>query len=52
MSHPSFRQSHGAGVLLDLVLAAGIVLVGAFVLSSVGLTFGELVHGAGRFFGY
>jgi hypothetical protein len=52
MSIRSLRGARRAGVLLDLVLATGIVLVGAFVLYSFGLTLGELVHGAGQFFGY
>ncbi len=47
-----FHRSQRAGVLLDLVVASGLVLVGAFALYSIGITFGELVHGASRFFGY
>ena len=39
------------GVLLDAILALALVLVGAYVLQSVGIGFGELVHGAMRFFG-
>jgi hypothetical protein len=39
------------GVLLDLVLAAAFVLVGAFLLSQVGITFHAILHGAAHFFG-
>ena len=51
MHATAWHRNHRAGVLLDSVLAAGVVLVGAFVLYSVGITFGDLLHGAGRFFG-
>jgi hypothetical protein len=44
-------RSHRGGVLLDGVLALGVVLVGAFALSHFGLTFSEILQGAGRFFG-
>jgi len=40
------------GVLLDTVLSFGLVILGAYALNSMGLTFGELLHGALRFFGY
>ena len=45
-----FRRARG-GVLLDAVLALGLVLVGASVLSHLGLTFTEILRSAGRFFG-
>jgi hypothetical protein len=45
------RMNQRGGVLLDLVLAAAVVLVGAFALSHLGITFHGLVHGAERFFG-
>lgn len=40
------------GVLLDAILALGLVLVGAWLLQSAGISFHELLHGAARFFGY
>jgi len=45
------RNQQG-GALLDGVLSLGIVLVGAFCLESLGISFSELVHGALRFFGH
>ncbi|HTT14527.1 MAG TPA: hypothetical protein VMG81_01945 [Thermoplasmata archaeon] len=45
------RADRRAGVLLDLVLGVAFVIVGAFLLYAVGLTFGELLHGAAQFFG-
>ncbi len=48
---PRFSSNRRGGVLLDAVLALALVLVGAYLLHSAGLTFGELVHGAARFFG-
>jgi hypothetical protein len=44
------RSSQRAGVVLDLIVGSGIVLVGAFLLYHVGLTFHEILHGAERFF--
>jgi hypothetical protein len=44
------RSSRG-GVLLDGVLALGVVLVGAFAFAHFGLTFSEILRGAGEFFG-
>ena len=46
------RLNHRGGVLLDLVLAAAIVLVGAFVLELLGIDFAEILSGAARFFGW
>ena len=48
--HRSRLNARG-GLLLDGVLCIALVLVGAFVLSSVGITLHQLVHGALRFFG-
>jgi hypothetical protein len=45
------RSSRSGGVVLDLILGFGIILVGAFVLYDVGLTFHTILHGAARFFG-
>ena len=45
------HTSNRGGVFLDLVLALGIVLVGAFALYHVGLSFHSILHGAERFFG-
>jgi hypothetical protein len=45
------RMNERGGVLLDLVLAAAFVLVGAFLLSQVGITFHAILHGAAHFFG-
>jgi hypothetical protein len=45
------RMNQRGGVLLDLVLAAAVILVGAFALGHLGLTFHGLLHGAERFFG-
>jgi hypothetical protein len=45
------RMNQRGGVLLDLVLAAAVILGGAFALGHLGLTFHGLLHGAERFFG-
>jgi hypothetical protein len=45
------RMGLRGGVILDLVLAAGLILVGAFVLSLLGVNFAEILTGAGHFFG-
>ena len=45
------RMGRRAGVLLDLVLSLGLIILGAYALESIGLTFGHLLHGALRFFG-
>jgi hypothetical protein len=45
------RWNTRGGLLLDLVLAAGTVLIAAFLLTLLGLSFAELLSGAGRFFG-
>lgn len=49
------RQHHldtRGGVLLDLVLAVGLILLAAFTLDLAGVTFAQLLSGAGRFFGF
>lgn len=46
---PQMNQRGGA--LLDLVLAMGLILLAAFVLWTLGITFGEILNGAGHFFG-
>lgn len=45
------RRNRRGGVLLDLVLAVGLVLLAAFALYALGITFGEILSGAGHFFG-
>ncbi|MGD0249387.1 MAG: hypothetical protein ABSB97_00615 [Thermoplasmata archaeon] len=45
------RLGQRGGVVLDLVLTLAVVIIGAFALESVGLSFGVLLHGALRFFG-
>jgi hypothetical protein len=38
-------------VLLDGVVAVGLVLLGGFALDRLGISFEEIVRGAARFFG-
>jgi hypothetical protein len=50
------RRSHRrldsrGGVFLDFVLVTAFVLLGAFTLNALGLTFGQIMHGAAHFFG-
>jgi|HubBroStandDraft_1064217.scaffolds.fasta_scaffold336920_2 hypothetical protein len=45
------RINRRGGVVLDLILGIGIVLVGAFLLFDLGFTFHMILHGAERFFG-
>jgi hypothetical protein len=45
------RHASRGGVVLDLILGFGIVLVGAFFLYEAGFTFHGILHGAERFFG-
>jgi hypothetical protein len=47
----SLRQNANGGILLDLVLAVALILLGTFVLSLLGVTFGEILQGARQFFG-
>ena len=44
-------RSRRGGVVLDLVIAVGLILVAAFVLSRAGIDLHELIEGARRFFG-
>ncbi len=46
------RSTRRGGLLLDVVLAVGIVIVVAFVLQLAGLDFWQLLSGAGKFFGF
>ncbi len=45
------RMNRRGGVLLDLVLAVGLILLVAFALFTLGITFGEILSGARHFFG-
>jgi hypothetical protein len=49
--HRHLGRSRRGGVLLDAIVAFGIILIGAFLLSQAGLSFHQLLHGAERFFG-
>jgi hypothetical protein len=40
------------GVLLDLVLVVALVLLGAFALNYLGVTFSQILNGASHFFGF
>ncbi len=46
------RMNRSGGVVLDLVLSTGLVLMGAFALNALGISFGELVRGASQFFSH
>jgi len=46
-----FRSDCRGGVVLDLVLALGLLLLAAFALHEVGVSFRMILHGAERFFG-
>jgi hypothetical protein len=43
-------RSQRGGVLLDAVLALGLLLVSAYALNRIGISFPELLAGAHRFF--
>jgi hypothetical protein len=45
-------RSIRGGILLDAVLAIGVVLLGAFVLAHFGVTFSQVIGGAQQFFGH
>jgi hypothetical protein len=45
------RVRRSGGVVLDVIVGAAIVVVGAFALYALGLNFEEIARGAGRFFG-
>jgi hypothetical protein len=51
MSVFSFRRNRRGGVLLDFVIAIGLILLASFFLYSVGITLGDLLRGAAHFFG-
>jgi hypothetical protein len=51
MRSRTLRKSARGGVLLDLVVATALIIVGAFALESLGISFGEILSGALRFFG-
>lgn len=40
------------GVLLDAVVAIGLIVLAAFALSRVGIGFHEILNGAWRFFAH
>jgi hypothetical protein len=46
----NLRSNLRGGVVLDLVIAAGLILVGAFALHQFGYSFHQLLHGARQFF--
>jgi hypothetical protein len=46
-----WRLDQRAGVLLDLVIGTALVILAAFALYALGLNFGEILNGAGHFFG-
>jgi hypothetical protein len=45
------RFNRRGGVLLDAVIALGLVILGAYALDMLGLSFREILHGALHFFG-
>ena len=47
----NLRSNRRGGVLLDVVLSLAFVLLGAFALHSLGISFHEILHGALQFFG-
>ncbi len=51
MTRRIFRRSTRGGVLLDLVVALGLILIAAFALESIGISWTDLVRTAARFFG-
>ncbi len=52
MRSTTLGRHRRGGVLLDAVLVLGLILVGAWMLQSAGISFHEILHGAARFFGY
>jgi hypothetical protein len=44
-------RSRRAGILLDGVLAIAILVVGAYALDRLGITFSMILHGARQFLG-
>jgi hypothetical protein len=51
VGHRLHRMGVRGGVLLDLVIAAAVVLLGAFLLDLMGYSFLEVLQGAEHFFG-
>jgi hypothetical protein len=51
MERRTLRTNRRGGVLLDAVLAIALVVLGAFALNAVGISLGDLLHGAAQFFG-
>lgn len=51
MRRAMFRLNHRGGVLLDAIVGLALLLLGSFVLASLGITLQEILHGASRFFG-
>jgi hypothetical protein len=44
-------QSRRGGVLLDAVIAMGMILLMAYALDRLGISFAEILQGAAHFFG-
>jgi hypothetical protein len=51
MTRRSFARSTRGGVVLDLVIAFGLILLAAFALEWLGISFADLLQQAARFFG-
>jgi hypothetical protein len=44
-------RSGRGGVILDVVVALGLLVLAAFALSHIGITLPDLIHGVQRFLG-
>ncbi|HTT46114.1 MAG TPA: hypothetical protein VMH38_08930 [Thermoplasmata archaeon] len=51
MRRRTMKLDRRGGVVLDLIVGSALVLLGAFALASLGITFPEILRGASRFFG-
>jgi hypothetical protein len=51
MRGKNFRHNRRGGVLLDAVLSAAVVILGAFALETLGFSLHRILEGAARFFG-
>ena len=51
MSMAGLRHSVRGGVVLDIIVGGALLLLGAFALAALGLSFHEVLHGAAHFFG-
>ena len=51
MTRRKLQRSIRGGIVLDLVLAVGLVLIAAFLLESIGISWSDLVQSFVRFFG-